>query len=37
MNDLGTRYAEGEGVARNLGEAVAWFMKAAEQDYCSPC
>lgn len=33
MNDLGTRYAEGEGVARNLGEAVAWFMKAAEQDY----
>ena len=29
---LGLRYSDGEGVARDLAEAVKWFRKAAEQN-----
>ncbi len=32
QEDLGIRYAEGRGVAKNPQEAVKWFRKAAEQD-----
>ena len=28
---IGAMYAEGEGVARDYGEALSWFLKAAEQ------
>jgi TPR repeat protein len=31
QSDLGFRYANGEGVAKNLLEAVKWFRKAANQ------
>lgn len=31
QEDLGIRYSEGRGVAKNQEEAVKWFRKAAEQ------
>ena len=31
--ELGRRYDEGEGVAKDQVEAVKWFRKAAEQNY----
>ena len=30
---IGSRYQSGEGVARDEGEAVAWYRRAVEQDY----
>ncbi len=31
--ELGVRYDDGEGVAKDPAEAVKWFRKAAEQNY----
>src|SRR6266516_3116106 len=31
--ELGLRYLDGEGVAKNQVEAVKWFRKAAEQNF----
>jgi localization factor PodJL len=31
--EIAVRYAEGRGVARNLAQAVAWFERAAQQEF----
>ena len=35
QNNLGLRYFNGDGVEKDLAQAVVWFRKAADQGYAS--